>query len=63
LVSFYFFSQQFAAVPVQFLPATSSAFSHPVVQTRPKVLFIFRHLASRLAFQQSRHRHYRLIFF
>ena len=37
---------------------SSSAFQHPVVQARPKVLFISCHPASRLVFQQSRHRHY-----
>ena len=37
---------------------SSSAFQHPVVQARPKVFFISRHPASRLVFQQSRHRHY-----
>ena len=61
LFDFYFSSstrQLTAACAGLASGVSSSAFQHPVVQARPKVLFISRHPASRLVFQQSRHRHY-----
>ena len=61
LFDFYFSSstrQLTAACAGLASSVSSSAFQHPAVQARPKVLFISRRPASRLVFQQSRHRHY-----
>ena len=61
LFDFYFSSstRQLTAACAGFASGvSSSAFQHPVVQARPEVLFISHHQASRLVFQQSRHRHY-----
>jgi len=61
LFDFYFSSstRQLIAACAGFASGVSSSvFQHPVVQARPKVLFISHHPASRLVFQQSRHRHY-----
>ncbi len=61
LFDFYFSSstRQLIAACAGFASGvSSSAFQHPVVQARPKVLFISLHPPGRLVFRQSRHRHY-----